>query len=245
MNNFYNYYYDGSFEGLLTVVFDGLKNKNKIGEVKIIESQISFDLNFSYIKTDKEKSDRVKKYIIENFSLQFFNQIRYCFLSFEKNKDSIIIKSIYKVMEFGIDYIFSVDKDILQLRKYTKNVSSESHRYFGILRFLELEEGVLFGTIEPKNNILPIVLSHFKNRFSNEKFAIFDKKRNVIAYYNKENVEILSVESLDYRLSKSEEKISSLWKIFHKNISIKERENKKLQQQNLPKYYWKNLIEEM
>ena len=30
-----------------------------------------------------------------------------------------------------------------------------------------------------------------------------------------------------------------------KPLSSKERENKKLQQSNIPKYYWKHLIEDM
>ena len=34
-----------------------------------------------------------------------------------------------------------------------------------------------------------------------------------------------------------------LWKVFHKSIAIKERSNKNLQMQHMPKKYWKNIIE--
>ena len=60
-----------------------------------------------------------------------------------------------------------------------------------------------------------------------------------------EKVEIFFVKSPEIEWSDEEMEYSELWKTFHKSISIKERENKKLQQSNLPKYYWKHLVEEM
>lgn len=78
-----------------------------------------------------------------------------------------------------------------------------------------------------------------------EKFAIFDKEREMIAYYDTEKVEIFFVKSPEIEWSDEEMEYSELWKTFHKSISIKERENKKLQQSNLPKYYWKYLVEDI
>ena len=53
------------------------------------------------------------------------------------------------------------------------------------------------------------------------------------------------MKSPEIEWSDEEKEYSELWKTFHKSISIKERENRKLQQSNLPKYYWKHLVEEM
>ena len=108
-----------------------------------------------------------------------------------------------------------------------------------------MKDGTMFSTIEPKNNVLPILISHFKNRMKKERFAIYDKGRKMIVYYDGEKAEIFFVESLEIEWSDEEIEYSKLWKTFHKTISIKERENKKLQQSNLPKYYWKYLIEDM
>ena len=108
-----------------------------------------------------------------------------------------------------------------------------------------MKDGTMFSTIEPKNNVLPILISHFKNRMKREKFAIFDSGRKMIVYYDGEKAEIFFVESLEIEWSDEEIEYSKLWKTFHKTISIKERENKKLQQSNLPKYYWKYLVEDM
>ena len=67
----------------------------------------------------------------------------------------------------------------------------------------------------------------------------------MIVYYDTKKIEIFFVKSLEIEWSDEEIKYSELWKTFHKSISIKERENKKLQQSNLPKYYWKYLVENM
>ena len=78
-----------------------------------------------------------------------------------------------------------------------------------------------------------------------ERFAIFDKKRGMIAWYNSKNIELFLMDNVEIEWSDDEEEYNILWNIFHKNISITERDNKKLQQGNLPKYYWRHLIEDM
>ena len=45
------------------------------------------------------------------------------------------------------------------------------------------------------------------------------------------------------KLSKNEKKFQDLWKLFFKQVSIKERENKKLQQNWVPLIYRKYMSE--
>lgn len=238
-----NYSYDGSFDGLLSLVFDAYNDRKNIGSIKGNQIQIGF-LD-TYIETDESKARRVEKYIKNNISYEFFNNVKFAFLSSDERKDIAIVMSIYKAMEIGDKVLETMDEYAILMSKIIKKVLSERHRYLGILRFKEVKDGTLFSTIEPKNNVLPILLSHFKSRLINEKFAIFDKKRNMVAYYDTKNFEIFYMEKEELSLSENELEFEELWKIFHKSISIQERENKKLQQKNLPKYYWKNLIEDM
>ena len=186
-----------------------------------------------------------KKAICDKLSQNFLNNIRTCFLSSDKNKDTVIVHTVYKALKQGEEILHSLDEHAFYVNKLVKQVLNERHRYLGVLRFKEVKDGTMFSTIEPKNNVLPILLSHFINRMKREKFAIYDKKRKIIAYYDTKKVEIFFVKSLEIEWSDEEIEYSELWKTFHKSISIKERENKKLQQSNLPKYYWKYLIEDM
>lgn len=241
-----NYYYDGSFDGLLTVIFIAYKDR-KNNELRIIvkTGQLLLGLDDINVITDFSKARRVEKSICDKLSQNFLNSIRTCFLSCDKNKDIVIVHTVYKALKQGEEILNSLDEHAFYMNKLVKQVLNERHRYLGVLRFKEVKDGTMFSTIEPKNNVLPILLSHFINRMKREKFAIYDKKRKIIAYYDTKKVEIFFVKSLEIEWSDEEIEYSELWKTFHKSISIKERENKKLQQSNLPKYYWKYLIEDM
>ena len=241
-----NYYYDGSFDGLLTVIFIAYKDR-KNNELRIIvkTGQLLLGLDDINVITDFSKARRVEKSICDKLSQNFLNSIRTCFLSCDKNKDIVIVHTVYKALKQGEEILNSLDEHAFYMNKLVKQVLNERHRYLGVLRFKEVKDGTMFSTIEPKNNVLPILLSHFINRMKREKFAIYDKKRKMIAYYDTKKVEIFFVKFLEIEWSDEEIEYSEFWKTFHKSISIKERENKKLQQSNLPKYYWKHLIEDM
>ena len=241
-----NYYYDGSFDGLLTVIYVAYNDReSNTLRVSAKTGQLILALDDIHVITDFSKARRVEKSICEKLSYNFFNSIRTCFLSCDKNKDTVIIHTVYKALKYGEEILNSLDNHAFYMNKLVKQVLNERHKYLGLLRFKEMKDGTMFSTIEPKNNILPILISHFKSRMKREKIAIFDKGRKMIVYYDGKKAEIFFVESLEIEWSDEEIEYSELWKTFHKSISIKERENKKLQQSNIPKYYWKYLIEDM
>ena len=241
-----NYYYDGSFDGLLTVIYIAYKDrKNNALRITVKTEQLLLGLDDINVITDFSEAKRVEKAICDKLSQNFLNNIQICFLSSDKNKDIVIVHTVYKALKQGKEILNSLDEHAFYLNKLVKQVLNERHRYLGVLRFKEMKGGTMFSTIEPKNNVLPILIYHFKNRMKRERFAIYDKKRKMIAYYDTKKVEIFFVKSLEIEWSDEEIEYSELWKTFHKSISIKERENKKLQQSNLPKYYWKHLVENM
>ena len=241
-----NYYYDGSFDGLLTVIYMAYNDReSNMLRVSAKAEQLILALDDIHIITDFFKARRVEKAICEKLSQNFLNNIRTCFLSNDKNKDTIIIHTVYKALKQGEEILNSLDEHAFYINKLVKQVLNERHKYLGLLRFKEMKDGIMFSTIEPKNNVLPILISHFKNRMKREKFAIFDKERKMVVYYDGKKAEIFFVKSLEIQWSDEEIEYSELWKTFHKSISIKERENKKLQQSNIPKYYWKHLVEDM
>ena len=241
-----NYYYDGSFDGLLTVIYIAYKDrKNNELRITVKTEQLLLGLDNINVITNFSKARRVEKAICDKLSQNFLNNIQTCFLSCDENKDIVIVHTVYKALKKGEEILHSLDEHAFYVNKLVKQVLNERHRYLGVLRFKEVKDGTMFSTIEPKNNVLPILLSHFINRMKREKFAIYDKKRKIIAYYDTKKVEIFFVKSLEIEWSDEEIEYSELWKTFHKSISIKERENKKLQQSNIPKYYWKYLIEDM
>ena len=206
-----NYYYDGSFDGLLTVIFIAYKDR-KNNELRIIvkTGQLLLGLDDINVITNFSKARRVEKAICDKLSQNFLNNIQTCFLSCDKNKDIVIVHTVYKALKQGKEILNSLDEHAFYVNKLVKQVLNERHRYLGVLRFKEVKDGTMFSTIEPKNNVLPILLSHFINRMKREKFAIYDKKRKIIAYYDTKKVEIFFVKSLEIEWSDEEIEYSEL-----------------------------------
>lgn len=233
--------YDGTFEGFLTVIFTQYKEIFKI-KIESEKDQISF-LDQKYIKTNFEKAKRVEDSIKKNISEEFYYDIKIAFKSDYKNKDTIIARLIKLSFLKGEKITESTNKYAIAFNKMVKNYGREAHAFMGLLRFKEIQEGFLFAKYESHNDILEDLSRHFLQRMPKEKFVIYDKNKNkafVSIYGNFEVVEILN---LDIKESKKEEFFQNLWIGFYDAIAIKERKNKKLMIENMPKKYWKYLPE--
>jgi hypothetical protein len=98
---------------------------------------------------------------------------------------------------------------------------------------------------------LPLILNHFKNRYQDQKWMIFDLKRNYGIFYDLETADFFYPEEhqiLQLRNPKNlyhdeEKKYQKLWQRYFFKTNIVERKNIKLHIQWLPKRYWKYLTE--
>ena len=65
------YVYDGSFEGLLTVIFNSYKVLEDVDDIVKKDEQIDFISDRINCVTERDKAERVKKSVIKNFSYSF------------------------------------------------------------------------------------------------------------------------------------------------------------------------------
>lgn len=138
--------------------------------------------------------------------------------------------------------------DVAKVFELSRRVSNEAHIYKEFIRFRELENGVLFSEISPKNQVLTCIAEHFEDRFPLENWMIYDKTHETfLIHRKKERCRLVCGETLNKeavsRISKEEKRYEELWKGFFGAISIKERENPKLQQNRLPKRYRREMTE--
>jgi probable DNA metabolism protein len=239
------YVYDGTFEGLLTSIYNAFYENRK--PYKIIEDRnIQLELNSDYIyyETDYFKAERVMKGIIENISLGNFKKIFYTFLS--DNQDKGI--HIYNYLKLGfikgsdIDGFYQDDR-IRPVIETSRRVSFEGHRFMGLLRFQEIDEKTLYAGYMPDNNITVLLMPHFSKRLSGFNLIIHDKGRKIAGFYSKNE---WFIRDFDLEIEIDSEKESTykeLWRAYYETIGIKERKNHKLRQQFMPKKYWDYLCE--
>lgn len=237
-----NYIYDGSFDGLMTIIFNAYNIIEDIN-IKVESNQLDFFEDSIISKTDLEKSTRVKNFLLKKFSVLYLNNIRLVFLSDSPSKENTIARYIKRGIIYGVKYMNSADENAVEFRRILKNLYSENHTYKGLLRFKEIQDGFLLANIEPHNDILEILTQHFLKRLPKEKFIIYDVKRRKCSMAINGDYKILEVEELNSVESSDEVFFKKAWQGFYKSVGIKERENKKLMMSNMPKKYWKYLPE--
>jgi len=247
--------YDKTLEGLLTVVFDAYFRKTfpdfLLGENEPLP--LFYD-QVHRVTTDEDKANRVLKSLEKKLSKISLSGITIGWLSEQEGVDMLLFRYIRKNIDArkSIEMNFG-DPDVLELSKLWKKVGHEKHRIQQFLRFQKAADGTFFAAMEPLYNVLPMTIEFFKDRFSDQKWLIYDLKREYGYYYDlKEVVEVrfdkkeshlicglLSDDIMD----KDEKLFQQMWKQYFKSIAIKERINPKLQRQNMPVRFWKYLTE--
>ena len=246
--------YDKTFEGLLTAVFDAYNRKTfpdrLLDEVEV--EPLFADECYTVI-TDNAKSDRVWQGLRKKLMPISCNMLRYVWLSELSGSDELIFRYIRKAFDskHSIELNFA-DDDVLQMRNLAKKVDKERCRLIELVRFQKAADDIFFAPVSPDHNSLPLTLEHFSDRFADQKWIIYDTKRNYGYYYDLKTVSEMILDSkdlfpegkLDEKLMAEDEKLfQDLWKGYFKSMTIKERINLKLQRQHLPERYWKYLTE--
>lgn len=236
------YIYDGTFNGLLTLIFDGYKDLEN-SKIVTEKNQIDFLQDFRKITTDRKKANRVKTGIIGHFSEKFFRDMTVVFRSDYEFKGEVIAKTIKGMYKEGYTYLMSPNESSVMFNKLVKYVYGENHSFKGLARFREVEDGFLYAKIRPKCDILDLLTPHFVKRLPNEKFIIHDVGRDIFSIYENGYVDYFENEEIIVKDTKEEEFFKKAWIKFYDSVAIDERNNKKLMINNMPKYLWEFLPE--
>jgi len=240
------YIFDGTFEGLLTCVFTSFERKET--PVNILtdkNEQLSFADEHIYITTELDKSERVFVGIKKKSKRLLFKIYTAFMADSVANKDLLVFNYIYMLFKHGtkVEHMLQ-DENVLGVDKLEYKVGWQTGKLCGFLRFEELEGNILYAKVNLTDNILEKLAAHFADRFTNQNFIIFDEVRNLYAVYNTREWMITDISPSDLpKRSEGEEQYQVMWKEFLNTITIRERENPKLQRQLMPKKYWKNMFE--
>ena len=221
--------YDKTFEGLLTSVFEAY-SRRIFPDALLLEGEplpLFYDEIFTVI-TDEEKSGRVWRGLQKKLSSA--------------------------ALACSIETNFA-DPDVLEFSRMWKRVDWERIRLLQFVRFQKAADGTFFAAIEPEKNALPLVTGHFKDRFADQRWLIYDIRRAYGYYYDLKEVRQVTFGEdsreghlvtgmLDESLMDGDEQLfQSLWKTYFKAICIKERLNPRKHKQDMPVRYWKYLTE--
>lgn len=243
-----DYLYDGSFEGALTGIYQMFYDHVKVGEARLVSMctyQRDCFTDVTDLETDPLKAEKVTRWLLKEFGEVGFRRAAYAYLSEDELYGTFLFSFLKKMNclgEKGLD--FFADPDINKIYKLYNRVCRESHLLLGLIRFVELDSGILYATFEPTANILTLMTGHFKERLGNQIWVIHDTKRRMAAFYDGGEVYIRPLDRLeDLKLSSSEKAYQDMWKTYFKRIAIERRNNPRQQMNMMPKKYWEFLVE--
>lgn len=235
--------YDGSFEGFLSAIFEVYEEKITLCHI-ISQNDLSPNLEFFYQKwvtTSLKKSNRVLKGIYKNISPLTLTNTLYCFYSYEKNVENLLLAYLQRGFKVGHSCNHDIGFDAgLKVNQLAKKVSFEVHRMMGFIRLKEIKTNLFYAAFENNHDILGFLVCHFKKRFASQDWILHDVKRKKAAFFFDKKLSFLALEEVKTSFI---DEFENLWKQYTHDIAIKEKTNLKLQKQFMPARYWKYLTE--
>ncbi|WP_228851402.1 TIGR03915 family putative DNA repair protein [Aegicerativicinus sediminis] len=246
--------YDGSFDGFLTAIFEVFEQRLE----KVIIQKNSFPQTKLFalpqqVITNETKSTRVWTGLRKKVSTTTISHLYYSFLSELPEMEGLLLDFICRTFRsnksIACDYS---DPVVLRISQISRMVGREKHRMEAFVRFRLTKDGIYFANIEPDFDVLPLISKHFQDRYADQKWLIYDLKRNYGIYYDLLKVDTICLELTDdFDGSKSDSKYFSdkeidfqtLWKDYFDTTNIASRKNMKLHIRHVPKRYWKYLSE--
>lgn len=235
------YLIDGTFNGLLTAVFNAYLTKKFPNSVSQGNVQLEISGETVDIQTDDEKAERVAVKLKKILKTNEFNDLKIALKSCDDAKYSITFNYIVKTINagFSISENFT-DKTVFNFDKIVSKVLQEVHRFKGFIRFSKTEEGIFYAKYFPDNDINTLLLPHFVKRYKDMPFMIHDLNHNVISAHANGKTKTVLAKINPLKIS---DEASKLFKDYYNTIYIKERANTKTMLNFMPKRYHSNLPE--
>ena len=250
------YTFDRTMDGVLTAVFDAYALRQQpeelVGEGSVLPL---FCEEVHSVQTADDKAQRVWRGLEKKLSKEALRMLTVAWLSESEELYTPMFHYIYKVFKGTNERNFS-DPDVLYVTNTARRVAHEQLRMKQFMRFQKAKDGTYLGVVSPDNDVLPLVIGHFQDRFNDQPFLIFDARRKYGYYYDKTAVTRVTFEdettipfSLDDGklnddlLSDNDQLFQDLWRTYFKAICIRERMNPRKQLNDMPRRYWKYMTE--
>jgi len=243
--------YDGSFNGLLTAIFETFEYKHTA--VKIEKQHAHrpgiFD-SVQLVISDEMKAKRVWRGLQTRLSYTGRREFYYTFLSELPGIEGALLAYV----QYAYRSVTNIEKNfanpvVNMISQTAHSVHREKHRMEAFVRFMRLEDDLYCAFVSPDFNVLPLIAPHFQDRYADQHWLIYDKDRKFGIHHDAESrvVSEVAVDGLGEgpapMVHEDEVAYQSLWRSYFDHVNIQERKNIKLHVRHMPKRYWADLTE--
>lgn len=245
---------EDSLEGILSGIYQAYARKEdhehlhiQIGE----EDNLRLFAEYIRIVPNAEQAVKVSRTISRDFGEEVYYHMCIALASEDNQKG----ESVYKAVVYGLqsknrkkamDNL--ANPNIHKMFELSRNAGNEIHHLKEFLRFQELNNGMLFAKVGPKNNVVPFLAPHFADRLPLYNFIIYDDHRGIYVVHPASKDWYLVTDSdihmeVEDIYSEKEEYYQELFTYFCHKIAIEERRNLKLQKNMLPLRFQEYMVE--
>lgn len=251
------YTYDGSFEGLLSAVFQIFAER--IVPVDIVaesHSQLGLLDQNRRVATDDTKAERVLSALDRKSDGRASLLVYKMFLSELPQFEISIFRFIKTIVDSRQGDVLGnyANPQTAEALRIEKMIGREVHRMHAFVRFQKSANGIFHAAVNPDFNVLPLIGSHFEKRYADQRWIILDTLRHYALYYDLESTQFIESDhpllaslstnskEADWRDAK-EDLYQQLWVSYFHSVNIQQRNNAKLHLRHMPRRYWPYLIE--
>lgn len=247
------YVIDRGLDSLLTAVFESFERRHPRLRLSLQGAQtIDMFGETVVIEADLAKAERVWKAFLKKVHPEEAYVFYRAFLSEDLPTHEHLLR--YMIDLFRGVHVGMADfgnEDVLAISQMARKVDREQHRMKAFVRFRLSAEGLYMARIKPDFNVLPLIVDHFRKRFADQPWWIFDEGRGYGAYFDLERVTALEASdladegrALDPGLWDGHEAhFAQLWNDYFHSTCINERKNPRLHLKHVPLRYWGYLTE--
>ncbi|MCL2050906.1 MAG: TIGR03915 family putative DNA repair protein [Lachnospiraceae bacterium] len=247
---------EDSLEGIFTGIYEAYLMKRPHEEIHIQvgeEENLRLFAEYRHIVPDPGKAVKVARTIGQKFGSDGYMSVCRALASPDSLKGEAIYKMIVKglLMKNPAAIMDNLaNPDVLKVFELARFCGRETHLLTGFIRFKEMDNGILYSPIGPKNNILTFLMPHFADRLPLENFVIHDENRGLFGLHPKQKKWYVVTEAEGFKFnpadqpcSENEAIYSELFTMFFHTIAIEGRKNPKLHRNIMPLRYREYMTE--
>lgn len=248
---------EDSLEGIFSGIYEIYQFKKEEGieshdmlHLAVREAEIH-RLFTHYIKleTDRMKAEKVIRTIKKELGEDTYYDLCLAAICADEEKADAVYHTVVTGLKYHDKNVFARlhDEAVHKAFVCRRNAGNELHYCKEFLRFEELQNGILYAKIGPKNHVLPFLVPHFADRLPAENFVIYDENRGELALHPKYKQWYLvtnhDFDEKELVYSEEEQAYRELFAEFCNTIAIEERINLKLQRQMCALRYRPYMVE--
>ena len=238
--------YDGSLEGFLSLVFCAYA-QHVLPDAIAEQSCVQPALGQTVLDTecDLTLAERVKVGICNHAGYGTYRNVERAFLSCVPGRENALMEYIVRAMDGGRRAVADPSNpNVAAVERMVLSVGNELEDMYQFVRFQLLENGVYFSKINPKADLVGLMMGHFVERFNTQAFVIYDEVHHVAGVYDMRKSYLVRTDEITIPGNAAGDmEYQRLWKLFYDSVSNEQRFNPGLRRQNLPKRFWRNLTE--